>query len=170
VGACIKASPPPMPPLTKSLFKTGSSCPTKLFYTRKPDQFPDKNADNDFLKGLAEGGYQVGAYAQLHFPGGTLITTRDKLQALAQTRELLQRPSTVIFEATIGHGFFYLLVDILVKDGDTLTLIEVKSKKYEAHDVFFSRSGRRTIWLHRGGPICWMWCFRRGWRGRHFRN
>jgi Holliday junction resolvase-like predicted endonuclease len=31
------------------------------------------------------------------------------------------------------------LVDILVKEGDTLTLIEVKSKKYEADDSFFQK-------------------------------
>lgn len=123
--------------LTKSLFKTGTSCPTKLFYSRKPDQFPDKNDDNEFMKGLAEGGYQVGAYAQLHFPGGVEITTRDKPEALAQTRELLQRPSVVIFEAAIGHGPFYALVDILIKDGNTLTLIEVKSKKYKPDDSFY---------------------------------
>lgn len=123
--------------LTKSLFKTGSSCPTKLFYTRKPDQYPDKNKDNEFLKGLAEGGYQVGAYAQLHFPGGIEITTRDKQAALAQTRELLERPSVVIFEAAIGHGPFYALVDILIKEGDVLTLIEVKSKKFKPDDSFF---------------------------------
>ncbi|MBI1191841.1 MAG: hypothetical protein GC205_01515 [Bacteroidetes bacterium] len=97
----------------------GSTCPTKLFYTRKPDQFQDKNADNEFLKGLAEGGYQVGAYAQLHFPDGIHITTRDKAEAIAQTRELLERPSTVILEAAIEHGPFYVLVDILVKEGDT---------------------------------------------------
>jgi hypothetical protein len=125
--------------LTKSLFKTGTSCPTKLFYSRKPDQFPDKNDDNEFMKGLAEGGYQVGAYAQLHFPDGVEITTRDKQQALAQTRELLQRPSVVIFEAAIGHGPFYALVDILIKDGNTLTLIEVKSKKYKPEDSFFTK-------------------------------
>jgi len=58
---------------------------------------------------------------------------------LAQPRELLQRPSTVIFEAALGHGPFYILVDILVKDVDTLTLIEVKSKKYEADDSFFKK-------------------------------
>lgn len=81
--------------LTKSLFKTGSSCPTKLYYSRKPDQFPDKNTDNEFLKGLAEGGYQVGAYATLHFPGGIEIMTRDKSLALAQTRELLKRRSVM---------------------------------------------------------------------------
>ncbi len=125
--------------LTKSLFKTGISCPTKLFYTRKPEEFPDKQANNDFLKGLAEGGYQVGAYAQLHFPEGILIAARDKDQALAKTSELMQQSSIVIFEAAIAHGPFYILIDILIKDGDTLKLIEVKSKQYKADDSFFQK-------------------------------
>ena len=52
-------------PLTKSRFKTGTECPTKLFYTRKPTIYGDNNDDDAFLRALADGGFQVGKLAQL---------------------------------------------------------------------------------------------------------
>ena len=36
--------------LTKSRFKIGMSCPTKLYYESKPDEFDNKDADMDFNK------------------------------------------------------------------------------------------------------------------------
>jgi len=38
-------------------------CPTKLYYTGKPKQYKDAMSENDFLRMLAEGGYQVGELA-----------------------------------------------------------------------------------------------------------
>ena len=40
--------------LTKSRFKLGWECPTKLFYTRK-SIYPDSKAVDSFLEALAEG-------------------------------------------------------------------------------------------------------------------
>ena len=46
--------------LTKSWFKLALECPTKLYYTGKPDCV-DNSAANNFLAALADGGHQVGA-------------------------------------------------------------------------------------------------------------
>ena len=89
--------------LTKSRFKLGTECPTKLYYTGK-DQFPETKSKNEFLRGLARGGYQVGEYAKLHFPGGVEITTRDKQEALAQTRALMTQTNVIIYEAAVSVG------------------------------------------------------------------
>ena len=43
--------------LSKSRFKLGVECPTKLFYTGK-SEYVNNNLDNNFLAALAEGGYQ----------------------------------------------------------------------------------------------------------------
>ena len=48
--------------LTKTRFKLGIDCPTKLFYTRKAE-YPDQNEEDTFLAALAEGGFQVGKLA-----------------------------------------------------------------------------------------------------------
>lgn len=121
--------------LTKSRFKLGTECPTKLYYSGK-SQFPETKSKNEFLRGLARGGYQVGEYAKLHFPGGVEITTRDKQEALAQTRELMARTNVIIYEAAVSVGNTYALVDILVKVGDKVRLIEVKSKSWEPDEQF----------------------------------
>ena len=46
--------------LTKSRYKLALECPAKLFFTGKKDIYYDTKIDNDFLKALAEGGFQVG--------------------------------------------------------------------------------------------------------------
>lgn len=62
------------PRLSKSLFTLGMDCPTKLFYAKTPG-YMNRNSENDFLKTLADGGFQVGALAQCQFPQGHLIET-----------------------------------------------------------------------------------------------
>ena len=58
--------------LTKSRFKIGCECPTKLFYTAKKE-YANNNLDNEFLQALAEGGYQVGELAKLDLMDGINI-------------------------------------------------------------------------------------------------
>ena len=50
--------------LTKSRFKLGLECPTKLFYTKKKKIYADSKIGDTFLEALAEGGYQVGELAK----------------------------------------------------------------------------------------------------------
>ncbi len=60
--------------LTKSTFKLAMECPTKLFYTGKPE-YADQAIADTFLVALADGGFQVGALARCYFPGGTRVET-----------------------------------------------------------------------------------------------
>ena len=76
--------------LTKSRYKIGLECPTKLFYTRKKI-YPDTKMDDPFMNALAQGGYQVGELAKHYFPGGHDIILSIMMRHLAQTTTLLQR-------------------------------------------------------------------------------
>lgn len=76
--------------LTKSRFKLGWECPTKLFYTRK-SKYPDSKAVDPFLEALAEGGYKAGELAKHYYPNGHDITTLDSEEAERQTNELLKQ-------------------------------------------------------------------------------
>mgnify|MGYP003653414921 CR=1 FL=1 len=114
--------------LTKSRFKLASECPTKLFYTRKRDVYPDKSFDDSFLAALAEGGNQVGELATLYHPGGTMVETLNEAEALAQTAALLDQENAIIYEAAILFENLFLRVDVLVKRGLRVELIEVKAK------------------------------------------
>src|SRR5580698_1504188 len=86
--------------LTKTRFKLGMECPTKLFFTGK-EQYANENLDDSFLAALAEGGFQVGELAKAYFPRGHDIETLDYDEALAQTNELLKLDTVVIYEAAI---------------------------------------------------------------------
>ncbi len=123
--------------LTKSRFKTGYVCPRKLVYLDDP-AYGSNLQDNEFLEALAQGGFQVGALAQLYYPGGTLVDTLDADQAVAQTEALLSHPKAIIYEGALREGNRLVRVDVLVKDGKRVKLIEVKSSSYDSRDKEFS--------------------------------
>ena len=43
--------------LTKSRFKSGLECVTKLYYTGKKNEYADQKMDDKFMQALAEGGH-----------------------------------------------------------------------------------------------------------------
>jgi uncharacterized protein DUF2779 len=113
--------------LTKSRFKLANECPTKLFYTKK-SEYHDTGIEDEFLAALAEGGHQVGELAKAYFPGGHEVKTLDYEQALAETDTLLQQDEVTIYEPAFRFGTLFVRVDILVKRGNQIRLIEVKAK------------------------------------------
>jgi hypothetical protein len=121
------------PYLTKSKFKIGTECQTKLFYARNK-KYQNNRLDDDFLKALAEGGFQVGEYARQLFPGGHEITESEHDVALAKTNELLQLDEVVIFEAAVVFENLFVRVDVLEKKGSVIKLYEVKSKSCKGTD------------------------------------
>lgn len=128
--------------LTKSRFKLAMECPAKLFYTAKRDIYYDSKTDNDFLKALAEGGFQVGELAKKYFPGGTDIESLDYETALAQTWELLQQEDVIIYEAAFRFNDLFIRADIVEKRGGKLHLIEVKAKSIDpSKDSFTTGAG-----------------------------
>ncbi len=116
--------------LTKSRFALALECPAKLFYTGK-DEYPNRKSDNEFLEALARGGFQVGTLAKCYYPGGQEIETLDHEQAVEQTNELLEQENVVIFEAAFQIGKFFIRADIIEKKGNSVNLIEVKSKSFD---------------------------------------
>ncbi len=116
--------------LTKSRFKLASQCPTKLYYTNK-DEYVNQSISDDFLKALAEGGILVGELAKHYFPDGHNVDTLDYDKALRQTNELLKQDSVTIFEAALATERYFIRVDVLVKEGNNISLFEVKSKSID---------------------------------------
>lgn len=129
---------------TKSRFKTAIECPTKLFYTNKKDRYVNASLEDEFLKALAEGGFQVGALARLMYPGGHEVSETNALKALEETRLLLERDQVTIFEGAIGHGNLFARVDIMIKNGSHLDLIEVKAKSFDSQgeNMFRQKKGK----------------------------
>ena len=136
--------------LTKSRFKLGLECPNKLFYTRK-DEYPNSKSIDPFLEALAQGGFQVEELARMHYPDGILIEGNDRDYKLLweQTQELLKEENIVIFEAAFLFDGLFVRTDILVKEGNKVELIEVKSKSFDPTDDFLfvgKRGGMVPAW------------------------
>lgn len=135
--------------LTKSRFKTGCSCPTKLYYKNHPESYLDTSSENAFLKALADGGFQVGELAKIYRPEGIEVKTKNKQQALAETNELLKQEKVTIFEAAVQFKNLFIRIDILEKNGKKLKLIEAKAKSYHSNQKdFFNKKPDKD-----GNPI-----------------
>jgi hypothetical protein len=119
--------------LTKSRFKLALDCETKLFYTNKKE-YPDQRIDDAFLEALAEGGFQVGELAKMYHPGGIEIPYGPYDDMVNETLRLLSQEKVIIYEATIKFQNLLIRVDVLVKDGNTIDLIEVKAKSFDGAD------------------------------------
>ena len=128
--------------LTKSRFKLGIECPTKLYYKGK-QEYLNQKIDDPFLIALAKGGYQVGELAKQYFPNGHDITTLDYEDAETQTLKLLEQSEVIIYEPAIRFKNLFVRIDILVKKGNQFELIEVKSKSFDTDEgnLFLNKNG-----------------------------
>ena len=127
--------------LTKSRFKIGISCPTKLYYEMHPNDFHNNDDENEFMKALAKGGLQAGELAKMYYPGGVEIDGESKEKQLEQTNAALKQENVIIYEAAIMVGHKFIRVDILERKGNSIKIIEVKSKSCDGIDElqFFNK-------------------------------
>ena len=122
--------------LTKSRFKLGLECPTKLFYTKKKKVYADSKIGDTFLEALAEGGFQVGELAKFlvsdnPYKEDITIETLDYTKSLAQTQHKLNASSNcVIAEPAFAYKNLFIRVDLFEKIGNTINIYEVKSKSF----------------------------------------
>ncbi|MDB6088378.1 MAG: uncharacterized protein JWN85_1162 [Gammaproteobacteria bacterium] len=116
--------------LTKSRLMLATECPRKLAYNCDP-KYANTKADDEFLEALAQSGHQVGELARSMHPDGIEITSRELEEQVAETNLHLQKPSVTLFEPTFRVGNLLVRVDVLIKHGNDVQLIEVKSKSHD---------------------------------------
>lgn len=114
--------------LSKSDFKIASTCAKKLQY--KKQKYPSALDENDFMMMLAEGGYIVGKLATILYSGTEI--NGNTMEALEQTKVLLQEENITLHEAAIQSGQKLIRIDILKKEGNIFNLIEVKAKSFNS--------------------------------------
>jgi hypothetical protein len=130
--------------LSKSRFKLAVECPRKLTYETDA-RYASNKKDNEFLNALADGGHQVGALAKLLYPQGREITSGPTAQ-VSDTLAALAADEVVLFEPTFQNGNLLVRVDILVKRGNRVELIEVKSKSADLGEDFLTKKGIKSSW------------------------
>ena len=140
--------------LTKSKFKSGLECVTKLYYTGKKNEYADQKIDDKFLQALAEGGHQTGALSLFEFcdnPIGEdiIVETLDFEDSIRITNEKLSRPGRVVIaEAAFKYNHLFIRADIVVKNGNVIDLYEVKAKSWNSEEEselnFISYAGKKN--------------------------
>src|SRR5258706_6041423 len=115
------------PRLSKSRFMAGYQCPRLLWWTVNEKDAPELQP-NKVLQDLFDQGSLVGERARAEWPGGLLIEgpRHDDGRPLS-TRAAIDAGASVIFEASFAQGAVYCSIDVLERNGDGWTLIEVKS-------------------------------------------
>ena len=115
---------------TKSAFTMSLECPRRLYYAYDKDVYANQDVDDEFLKSLAEGGFQVGEFAKLCYGIGAAnnVKTLEPAEAVRQTKELLSQENVNIAEAAFLVGNMFVRADIIEKKCDVINLIEVKAK------------------------------------------
>lgn len=126
--------------LTKTKFKLALTCPTKLYYSDRKE-YGNINNESTFMQSLADGGFQIAEVAKLYYPNGHMVKDLSYEKSLEMTNELLKKDKVVIYEAAFLYNDLFVRVDILVKDGNDIKLIEVKSKSYKKGEDIYNKKG-----------------------------
>lgn len=101
---------------------------------------------------------KIGALAQQLYPGGVFVYASDSKTAASLTRELMEDPRiTIIFEGTFMTGNYVAKADILIRNGDSWDLVEVKSDVQQKQDYLEDMAYTPVIARNSGftpAPIC----------------
>lgn len=126
---------------TKSAFKIATHCRTQAYYYRNSDIYENQSATDDFLKSLAEGGFQVGELAKIYGevpPENDLDGCAGYDKPLQRTRELLEQENVNIAEAAFRFKNCFVRADVVQKKGNIINLIEVKAKSWNSNTDKFT--------------------------------
>ena len=120
--------------LTKSRFKEGLECPTKLYYSKNPE-YQNNQLDDPFLESLAEGGYQVGELAKFlisdqPYIDDVTVESLDYQESIQSTNEKLKKQFVSIAEPAFLYKNLFIRVDLLQKKDNEINIYEVKSKSW----------------------------------------
>jgi len=118
--------------ISKTDYKVARSCAVKLYY--RMNKYPSTKDEDEFIELLAEGGYMIGAIASLLFENAVLVDEPDHDKAVALTREYFKQENIILLEAAFESQGKFARPDILIKQGDALTLIEVKAKSFDSSE------------------------------------
>ena len=123
---------------TKSAFKIALECPRRLYYAYDSKLYANQDLTDDFLKSLADGGFQVGELAKVYYgvKGDADIDVLGYDEAVEKTKELFKNDTINIAEAAFRYGNLFVRADIIEKKGNDITLIEVKAKSWQSGDDF----------------------------------
>jgi hypothetical protein len=143
--------PPRQRTLSKSDFTLARTCEAKLYF--REARYPDNREFDPYLVMLAQGGYMVEALAKARYADGIQLEYGSDFEGdAALTLEYLQRDNVTLFEGTLHSARRLARADIIVKQGDTIRLIEVKAKSFDSQEHLASLAdGNKGVFVTRRG-------------------
>lgn len=118
--------PAPLPRLTKSRVVAGWQCKKLLWWAEHEPRAPELVPSKVLLDRFDQGRH-VTTLARERFPGATLIPTGTDTARIEATRLALDFGAPVILEAAFAADGVFVAADVLLKEGDAFTLMEVKA-------------------------------------------
>ncbi len=113
--------------ISKTAFLKFEQCRKAFFFYKNHYYLRDKPSVDKQL--TFKRGHDIGALAHQLFPGGINVveTDQNKGRAIEYTKELIEKRTPVIYEATIVYNGVMVMVDILVLTNEGYFAYEVKS-------------------------------------------
>lgn len=133
--------------LTKSLFKTGVTCPRKLRYATN-ELYP-RDDTNALGRSLIQGGRRFEDYCRVkHYSDGVKICKSKAIddqaivdEMVERTRVMLMDGDITLFEAAVRDQNFFVRPDVLQRSGNTLSIIEIKTKAWTSNNKMVGKKG-----------------------------
>jgi hypothetical protein len=140
--------------LSKSTFLRGLQCPKSLYLYKNFIQKRDTVSAEQ--QAVFNRGNHVGVLAQKLFPGGTDATPAKRsnnLEAVANTKKLIESGVEVIYEAAFQHNQVLAILDILVKKDNEWYAYEVKSSTKISPTYLLDASLQYWVITNSGIPL-----------------
>jgi len=127
--------------LTKSDFLIASDCDRKMFY--KKNNYINHSYEDEFMSLLAEGGLLVEYVAKMLFEGGQEVDYKSNEANITMTNKLIEdNENIILFDPSFRHKKLLTKVDIIVKEGNTLTIYDVHSSSFNGpEEPIFNKNG-----------------------------
>ena len=121
--------------LTKTRFLAGLQCAKHLHLSMHHPEFATPVQSPMMITGEV-----VEQHARSEFPGAITVERNSATDPFEKTQALLDDPSvTVIFQAALQHEEVEVFIDVLQREGNGWSLVEIKAassiKDYHIHDV-----------------------------------
>jgi hypothetical protein len=121
--------------LTKSDLKTARSCSTKLYY--KKLGYPTVDRVDAYTRILGDGNFIISKIGHLLYPEGIYISANlnsdeSIANAAQETISYLQQENVILFEPVLYASYKLARADILIKQGDRIEIIEIRSKGFDS--------------------------------------
>jgi len=131
---------------TQYHFHKALSCPVKLYYAKRREQYPTRYERNLFGEHNRRMRKKLELITRLQFEPGQKIDTEDYGKAAKTTRRFLNSNNEItLYEGVLSNGIYHANVPLIKKEGQTIQLVMTRlkgAKPQKIHKQHFSTYAR----------------------------